>query len=97
MKSNSRAGKASAASVEPVLHIVRFGPFPFQNQVGLADGVGLRVNLLAVQVNGDVLALLGGQLRQRILRHGEHTARAAGSVIDQVGARPHRVGHRQED
>ena len=34
----------------------------FQQQVGLADGVGLGVDLLAVQVGGDLLAVLGGEL-----------------------------------
>ncbi len=34
-----------------------------EEQVGLADGVGLGVDLLAVEVGGDLFAVLGGELR----------------------------------
>ena len=33
-----------------------------EEQVGLADGVGLGVDLLAEEVRGDVLPVLGGEL-----------------------------------
>ena len=66
-------------------------------RVGLADGVGLGVDLLAVQVNRYLFATLGGQLRQRLFRDRQHPARAAGAVVDQVGAGPDLVGHGQED
>ena len=36
--------------------------FALEQQVGLADGVGLRVDLLAEEVGGDLLAALGGEL-----------------------------------
>ncbi len=36
--------------------------FAFEQQVGLADGVGLGVDLLAVEVRGDLLAVLRGEL-----------------------------------
>ena len=71
--------------------------FALEQQVGLGDGVGLRVHLLAVEVDGDVLAVLAGQLAQPLLRHGEHAAGAAGAVVDEVGAGLDLVGDRQED
>ena len=58
-----------------------------QQQVGLADGVGLGVDLLPVQVGGDLLAVLGGELPQRLLGHGQHAAGAAGAVVQQVRCR----------
>ena len=72
-------------------------PFPLQQQVGLADGVGLGVDLLAEQVGGYLLAVLGGELLQHVLGHGQHAAGAAGPVVDQVGAGLDPVGHGQED
>ena len=69
----------------------------FQQQVGLADGVGLGVDLLPVQVGGDLLAVLGGELPQSLLGHGQHAAGAAGAVVQQVGAGADPVGDRQED
>ena len=61
-------------------------PSPLQQQVGLADGEGLGVDLLAVQVGGDLLAVFGGEFLQRLLCHGQHAAGAAGAVVEQVGA-----------
>ena len=72
-------------------------PFPLQQQVGLADGVGLGVDLLAEQVGGDLLSAFGGELLQHFLGHGQHAAGAAGPVVDQVGAGLDPVGHGQED
>ena len=68
-----------------------------QQQVGRADGVGLGVHLLAVQVRGNVLAALGRQLAQRLFCDGEHPAGAAGAVVEQVGARLELVGDGEED
>ena len=50
--------------------VVGTGSLSFEEEVGLADGVGLAVDLLAVQVRGDLLAMLFGQLRERVFRHG---------------------------
>ena len=79
------------------LHVVSLDAFSLQDEVSLADGVGLGIDLLAVQVDGHLLALLGGQLRQRILRDGQHPAGAARAVIDEVGTGPDLFGNRQED
>ena len=68
-----------------------------QQQVGLADRVGLGVDLLAVEVGRNLLAVLVGELWQRLLGHGQHAARAAGAVVEQIGARLDLVGDRQED
>ena len=53
MKSNSRDGKASLESVEysgPPTMLSACLAFALEQQVGLADGVGLGVDLLAVEV-----------------------------------------------
>ena len=68
-----------------------------QQQVGLADGVGLGVDLLAVQVGGDLLAVLAGMLPMGLLGYGQHAAGAAGAVVEQVGAGADLVGDGQED
>ena len=68
-----------------------------EQQVGLADGIGLGVDLLAVEVGGDLLAVLLGELQQRLLGHGQHAAGAASAVVEQVGARLDLVGDGQED
>ena len=36
--------------------------FALEEHVGLADGVGLGIDFLAVEVGGDLLAALGGEL-----------------------------------
>ena len=61
-------------------------PFAFQQHVRLADGVGLGVDLLAVEQALDLLAALRADCRECLLRHSEHAARAAGAVVQQVGA-----------
>ena len=60
--------------------------FPLQQQVGLADSIGLGVDLLTEKMCGDVLAVLGCELPQGLLGHRQHAACAAGSVVEQVGA-----------
>ena len=60
--------------------------FALQQHVGLADGVGLGVDLLAVEQALDLLAALRGDRRERLLGDGEHAAGAAGAVVEQVGA-----------
>ena len=77
--------------------VVRRVALALEQQVGLADGVGLGVDLLAVEVGGDLLAVLRGELLQRLLGHGQHAAGAAGAVVEQVGARLDLVGDGQED
>ncbi len=67
-----------------------------QEQVGLADGVGFIVDLLAEQVDGHLLAVLLGQFVQGFLGHGEHTAGTAGAVVERIGAGLDPVGHRQK-
>ncbi len=68
-----------------------------EQEVGLADGIGLGVDLLAVEVGGHLLAVLPGELLQRLLGHGQHAAGAAGAVVEQVGARFDLVGDGQKD
>ena len=54
---------------------------PLEQQVGLADRVGLGVDLLTVEVGGDRFAPLTGQLLQGLLSHGQHPAGTAGTVF----------------
>ena len=68
-----------------------------QQQVGLADGVGLGVDLLPVEVRGDVLSVLGRELPQGLLGHGQHAAGAAGAVVEQIRAGLDLFGNGQED
>jgi len=66
--------------------VVRRVALALEQKVGLADGLGLGVDLLAVEVRGHLLALRCSEFLQRLLRDGQHAARAAGAVIEQVGA-----------
>ena len=100
MKSNSRDGKASLDErrvLGAADDVVRRLALALEQQVGLADGVGLGVDLLAVEVGGDLLAVLLGELLERLLGHGQHAAGAAGAVVEQVGAGLDLVGDGQED
>ncbi len=97
MKSNSRAGEAVLRERRAVEEVLRLVAFALQQQVGLGDGVGLGVHLLPVEVDGDLFAVLGRQLLQPLLGDGEHAARAAGAVVEQVGARLDLVGDGTED
>ena len=97
MKSNSRE-REGVVGERRVLRaaddVVRRLAFALEQQVGLADGVGLGVDLLAVEVGGDLLAVLLGELLQRLLGDGQHAAGAAGAVVEQVGAGLDLVGDR---
>ena len=79
------------------LHVVRFDALTLQDEVGLADGVGLGVHLLAVEVDRYLLVSLAGQLLQRVFGDRQHPAGAAGAVVDQVGAGPDPISDWQED
>jgi hypothetical protein len=70
---------------------------PLEEHVGLADGVGLGVDLLAVEVGLDGAAVGGSEVLEGFLGDGEHAARAAGAVVKGVGAGPDVVGDGQED
>ena len=81
----------------PADDVVRRLALALEQQVGLADGVGLGVDLLAVEMGGHLLAVLRGELLERLLGDGQHAAGAAGAVVEQVGARLDLVGDGQED
>jgi len=68
-----------------------------EQEVGLADGVGLGVDLLAVEVRGDLLAVRPGEPLERLFPHGEHAAGAAGGVVEEVRPRLDPVGDGEED
>ena len=71
--------------------------FAFEQQVGLANGVSLSVDFLAVQVRRHLLAVLRGELLKCLLGYRQHAARAARTVVEQVGAGLDLVGDRQQD
>ncbi len=77
-------------------NVVGVLPFTLHQHVGLADGIGLRVDLLAEQVRFHLLAVakpLGislhdhiivgrsGQLLQRLFSQSQHAAGTAGPII----------------
>ena len=72
-------------------------PLALEEEVRLGDRVGLGVDLLAVEMGGDLLAALLGDLRQHLLGHRQHAPRSAGTVVHQVGPRVDLVSDRQED
>ena len=72
-------------------------PLALEQKVRLGDGVGLGVDFLAVEVGGDLLAALLGDLDQRLLGHRQHAAGAAGAVVHQVGSGIDPVGDGQQD
>lgn len=54
----------------------------FEEHVRLADGVGLRVDFLAIELALDLLAALRANRRERLLPHGEHSSSAASAVVE---------------
>ena len=80
-----------------ILYVVGFAALALEDEIGLTDSVSLWVHFLAVQMDGDLLALLAGKLRKRLLGNCQHPACAARAVIDQICARPDLFGNRQED
>ena len=97
MKSNSRAREGIGGEGGAVAYVVRLSAFALQDEVGLADGVSLRVHLLPVQVHGHLFAPFNGHLRKRLLGYGQHSAGTAGAVVDQVSARLYFISHWQEN
>ena len=64
MKSNSRAGKRVIRKrrfLSSANNVIRLDAFPLEEQIGFADGVGLGINFLAEQVNGDFLTVRARQ------------------------------------
>ncbi len=72
--------------LRPADDVVRRLALALEQQVGLADGVGLGVDLLAVEVRRYLLAVLLGELLERLLGDRQHAACAAGGVVEEVGA-----------
>jgi hypothetical protein len=58
----------------------------FENHVGFADGVGFRVDFLAVEESFDLFAALFGDAEKSFLSDGEHAAGAAGAIVNEVRA-----------
>ena len=79
------------------MDVVRRHSLALQNQVGLADGVGLAVDLLTEEVGGDLLAPLLGELLKHFFPHGQHAAGPAGAVVEQIGGVFDPVGDGEED
>lgn len=85
--------------------VVGLGAVALQEQVGLGDGAGLRVDFLPEEQYGDLLAALSRQCQEALLGDGEHSAGAAGAVVAKVAAvadlaghgDEHQVGHELDD
>ena len=56
-----------------------------QQHIRFTDGIGLRLHFLTKQVNRNLLSGFFRQFQQAILRHSQHTARTAGSIIAGIG------------
>ena len=80
-----------------IVDVVGLAPLSLEDQVGLADGVGLWIDLLAVQVDRHFLIMLISQPRQSLLGNRQHPACAASAVVDQVSAGPDLISDGQED
>ena len=59
--------------------------FTLYEEIRLADGVGLGVDLLPVQVGGDSLSVFLGYHPKGLLRDGEHPPGSQGAVVEDVG------------
>ena len=86
-----QGGEGSAAD-----DVVRFVAVAFEQEVGLADGVRFGVDLLSVQVGGDLFAVGGCELLEGFLCNRQHAAGAARAIVEQVGAGLDLVGHGKE-
>ena len=67
-----------------------------QQQVGLADRVGLGVDLLPEEVGRHLLPVLGGKLLQGLLGQRQHASGAARPIVEQVSPRLDLVGDGEE-
>jgi hypothetical protein len=54
--------------------------FALEQHVGFANGIGLRVDFLAIQVTVNLQSALGRDGLQRFFGHREHAARTTGIV-----------------
>ena len=77
--------------------IAGFFAFALEQQVGLADGVGLRVQFLAVQVDFGLLPLLASKIAELGFADRQHASGAAGVVIEKIGAVSDAVLDRAKD
>jgi hypothetical protein len=69
----------------------------FEEHVGLADGVGLGVDFLAVKVGGDLLAARGGEFDEGFFGDREHAARAGRAVVQQIRTGFDLISHGQKN
>jgi len=72
--------------------IIGFVAFAFEQQVRLTYGVGLWVDFLTIEMNGDLLAVVARHLGQNLIRNCQHSSRSTGAVIYKVGARFDMIG-----
>ena len=68
-----------------------------QQYVCLADGVGLAIDLLPIQMGADFAAMRAGKMQQRFFRDSQHATRATNPVIEQIRTGLDGIRDRQED
>ena len=76
--------------------VVRRLAVALEDEVGFRDGVGLGVDLLPIQVRGDLLAQRAGELLERLLSDSQHAAGTHRPVVEAVRARGNPVSDRLE-
>ena len=77
--------------------MLRLIAISFKQHISFADSIGFRVDFLTEQVNGYLFPASFRKGQKSVLRNGEHTARATGSVIAGIGGIFNLVSNRHKD
>ena len=83
--------------LRPADDVVRRVALAFEEQVRLADGIRLGVDVLTVEMSRHLLAVCSGEFLERLFGHREHAAGAASAVVEQVRAGFDLIRDREED
>ena len=78
--------RSIASSIRAANDVVGGFAFPLEEQVGFADRVGFGVDLLAVEMRRDFLAVILRELLQGFFRDRQHSAGAERAVIKKISS-----------